>query len=31
MADKTEVEFNSMESIVGGDIYIVGGETDAIY
>lgn len=31
MADKTEVEFNSMESIVGRDIYIVGGETDAIY
>ncbi|WP_411335905.1 LysR family transcriptional regulator [Ruminococcus gauvreauii] len=30
MVDKTEAEFNSMENIVGGDIYIGGGETDAI-
>jgi len=30
MVDKTEAEFNSMESMVGGDIYIGGGETDAI-
>ena len=30
MVDKTEEEFNSMEESVGGDIYIGGGETDAI-
>lgn len=30
MVDKTEAEFNSMENIIGGDIYIGGGETDAI-
>lgn len=30
MVDKTEAEFNSMENIVGGDIYIGGGETRAI-
>ena len=30
MVDKTEAEFNSMEESVGGDIYIGGGETDAI-
>lgn len=30
MVDKTEAEFNSMESMIGGDIYIGGGETDAI-
>lgn len=30
MVDKTEAEFNSMENTVGGDIYIGGGETDAI-
>ncbi|WP_125142344.1 LysR family transcriptional regulator [Clostridium transplantifaecale] len=30
MVDKTEAEFNSMEDIVSGDIYIGGGETDAI-
>lgn len=30
MVDKTEAEFNSMESTVSGDIYIGGGETDAI-
>lgn len=30
MVDKTEAEFNSMENIVGGDIYIGSGETDAI-
>ena len=30
MVDKTEAEFNSMENVVGGDIYIGGGETDAI-
>lgn len=30
MVDKTEEEFNSMENVVGGDIYIGGGETDAI-
>lgn len=30
MVDKTEAEFNSMENIVSGDIYIGGGETDAI-
>lgn len=30
MVDKTEAEFNSMENIVSGDIYIGGGETEAI-
>lgn len=30
MVDKTEAEFSSMENLVGGDIYIGGGETDAI-
>lgn len=30
MVDKTEAEFTSMEEAVGGDIYIGGGETDAI-
>ncbi len=30
MVDKTEAEFNSMEEVVGGDIYIGSGETDAI-
>lgn len=30
MVDKTEAEFTSMEETVGGDIYIGGGETDAI-
>ena len=30
MVDKTEAEFSSMENVIGGDIYIGGGETDAI-
>lgn len=30
MVDKTEAEFLSMEGAVSGDIYIGGGETDAI-
>lgn len=30
MVDKTEAEFTSMETVIGGDIYIGGGETDAI-
>lgn len=30
MVDKTEAEFNYMENAIGGDIYIGGGETDAI-
>ncbi len=30
MVDKTEAEFTSMVETVGGDIYIGGGETDAI-
>ena len=30
MVDKTEAEFNSMENVVAGDIYIGGGETEAI-
>lgn len=30
MVDKTEAEFNSMENIISGDIYIGGGETEAI-
>lgn len=30
MVDKTEAEFNYMENSIGGDIYIGGGETDAV-
>ena len=30
MVDKTGAEFNSMENVVSGDIYIGGGETEAI-
>lgn len=30
MVDKTEAEFSAMESTVSGDIYIGGGETQAI-
>lgn len=30
MVDKTQAEFNSMEDVIGGDIYIGGGETDAV-
>ena len=30
MVDKTEAEFNSMENMVSGDIYIGSGETDVI-
>lgn len=30
MVDKTEAEFNYMENAIGGDIYIGGGETDAM-
>lgn len=30
MVDKTEAEFNSMHNMISGDIYIGGGETDAI-
>ena len=30
MVDKTEAEFNFMENVVSGDIYIGGGETDAM-
>lgn len=30
MVDKTEAEFTAMVEAVGGDIYIGGGETDAI-
>lgn len=30
MVDKTEAEFSAMGEIVGGDIYIGGGETDAM-
>ena len=30
MVDKTEAEFHSMSNVVSGDIYIGGGETDAI-
>lgn len=30
MVDKTEAEFNYMENAIGGDIYIGGGETDAV-
>lgn len=31
MVDKTEAEFHSMENMTGGDVYIGGGETDAIW
>ena len=30
MVDKTDADFNSMENVVSGDIYIGGGETEAI-
>ncbi|WP_025678026.1 LysR family transcriptional regulator [Paenibacillus massiliensis] len=30
MVDKLEGEFSSMEETIGGDVYIGGGETDAI-
>lgn len=30
MVDKTEAEFHSMGNVIEGDIYIGGGETDAI-
>lgn len=30
MVDKTEAEFTSMEQNISGDIYIGGGETDAV-
>lgn len=30
MVDKTETEFTSMKNIIAGDIYIGGGETEAI-
>lgn len=30
MVDKTEAEFHSMENMMGGDIYIGGGETEAM-
>ncbi|MGX9755143.1 LysR family transcriptional regulator [Clostridioides difficile] len=30
MVEKTELEFNSMEESIGGDVYIGGGETDAM-
>lgn len=30
MVDKTEAEFTSMEQSISGDIYIGGGETDAV-
>ncbi len=30
MVDKTEAEFSSMEGTISGDIYIGGGETQAI-
>ena len=30
MVDKTEAEFNSMEETISGDVYIGGGETDAM-
>lgn len=30
MVNKTEAEFNDMGNAVGGDIYIGGGETDAV-
>lgn len=30
MVDKTEAEFHSMNNVVSGDIYIGGGETEAV-
>ena len=30
MVDKTEAEFHSMSNVVSGDIYIGGGETEAV-
>lgn len=30
MVDKTEAEFSSMQNVISGDIYIGGGETQAI-
>jgi DNA-binding transcriptional LysR family regulator len=30
MVDKLEVEFSSMEETIGGDVYIGGGETEAM-
>lgn len=30
LADKTEAEFNTAENVIGGDIYIGGGETQAV-
>ncbi|WP_347549077.1 LysR family transcriptional regulator [Pseudalkalibacillus hwajinpoensis] len=30
MVDKTEAEFNSMEDTISGDVYIGGGETEAM-
>ncbi|MFK3958839.1 LysR family transcriptional regulator [Guptibacillus hwajinpoensis] len=30
MVDKTEAELNSMEETIGGEVYIGGGETDAM-
>ncbi len=30
MVDKTEAEFSSMSNVVSGDIYIGGGETEAV-
>ena len=30
MVDKLEAEFRSMEETISGDIYIGGGETDAM-
>lgn len=30
MVEKVEEEFNSMEETIGGDVYIGGGETDAM-
>lgn len=31
LADKTETEFQSGSGVVGGDVYIGGGETDGMY
>ena len=30
MADKTQAEFSALENSIGGDIYLGGGETQAI-
>ena len=30
MADKTKAEFSSMQNVINGEIYIGGGETQAI-